>query len=895
MGAHVLEPIFNPRGVAVFGASERAGAVGTMVLANLIAAGYKGTIYPVNPKHDQVQGIACHPNLEHLADPVDLALIATPASTVPAILRQCGQAGLRGAVILSAGFGESGTDGKRLQRECLEIAQRYGLRLIGPNCLGIMRPGIGLNATFSHNQALPGNLALVSQSGALVTAVLDWAQSAGIGFSAIASTGDAADLDFGDLLDYLALDPNTHGILLYIEGIRDARHFLSGLRAAARLKPVIVLKSARHATGSRAAATHTGALIGGDDVFDAALMRAGVVRVDRITQWFSAAQTLARGLEPRGDRLLILTNGGGPGVMATDRAADLNLPLAELSDKTLKTLNEILPAQWSHGNPVDILGDAEPERYGKALAACMTDPGVDMLVVMLTPQAMTDPTGCAKAVIEACAKQTKPRKPVLVCWMGDGLVQEARDLFDEAGVPQFRSPETSVEALAYLIAHRRNQALLMQTPAPLQDAAPPDIDGARLIIAAARKEGRHILTTRESRALLRAFRIPTTPIVLAKDPNEVMLAAENLGFPVALKISSVDLSHKTDVGGVRLNVRSAQSAHQQAQEMFDAIRAQNPDANIEGITVERMAEVGHARELLIGVSSDPVFGPVIAFGMGGTAVEIIQDRALALPPLNELLIQRLIDSTHAGKMLGNFRDAPPIRMDELEQVLLRVSEMVCELPEISGLDINPLLAGEGGVVAVDARITLSDRPHRFEPYAHMAIHPYPGHFRRDVTLSDGRRITLRPIRPEDADIEQAFVRGLSEESSYLRFMRVLDELTPEMLVRFTQIDYDREMAFIALNDVGGVCEEVGVARYTLEPDGETAEFALVVADDWHGVGVGTTLLEILVEYARQRGVRELIGEVLKRNRNMRQLGARLGFEERVLESDEDIVRISQRL
>jgi len=896
MGAHILEPIFNPGGVAVFGASERAGAVGTMVLGNLVAAGYKGTIYPVNPKHDKVQGLDCYPDLSQLSDPVDLALIATPAPAVPGILRQCGQAGLRGAVILSAGFGEGGTEGKRLQRECLEIAQRYRLRLIGPNCLGIMRPSIGLNATFSHNQALPGNLALVSQSGALVTAVLDWAQARGVGFSAIASTGDAADLDFGDLLDYLALDSKTDGILLYIEGIRDARHFLSGLRAAARLKPVIVLKSARHATGSRAAATHTGALIGADDVFDAALTRAGVVRVERITQWFSAAQILASGLKLRGDKLLILTNGGGPGVMATDRAADLGLPLAELGDDTVQALNQFLPAQWSHGNPVDILGDAEPERYGKALAQCIADPGVDMLVVMLTPQAMTDPTGCAQAIIDAYQNQkNRPRKPVLACWMGDGLVEGARALFDAAGIPHFRSPETAVEALSYLIAHQRNQRLLMQTPAPLSDATPSDIDGARLIIAAARKDGRKMLTSRESRAILQAFHIPTTPMILARDPNEAVLAAEGLGFPVALKISAIDLTHKTDVGGVRLNVSSAQTTRQQAQEMFDNIRAHFPDANIEGITVERMAEVGHARELLIGVTSDPIFGPVIAFGMGGTAVEVLHDRALALPPLNELLIQRLIGSTHASQMLGTFRDAPPIKMAELEQVLLRVSEMVCELPEIAGLDINPLLAGEDKIVAVDARMTLSDRPHSLEPYAHMAIHPYPAHFRREVTMSDGRVVTLRPIRPEDADIEQEFVRGLSEESRYLRFMRVLDELTPEMLVRFTQIDYDREMAFIALHDIDGRTEEVGVARYTLEPDGETAEFALVVADAWHGLGVGTSLLEILVEYARQRGVRELIGEVLSRNQDMRQLGGRLGFVESILESDEDVVRISRRL
>ncbi len=892
MGAHILEQLFNPRGVALFGASEREGSVGAMVLANLIKAGFKGAIVPVNPKHKKVQGLHCHPDLSRVEHDVDLAVIATPAPTVPNILRQCGAAGLKGAVILSAGFGEAGVDGQRLQRECVEVAQRYRMRLIGPNCLGIMRPAIGLNATFSHNQALPGQLALVSQSGALVTAVLDWAQARGIGFSAIASTGDAADVDFGDVLDYLALDPQTRGILLYVEGVRHARRFLSGLRAAARMKPVIVLKSARHAEGAHAAATHTGAMIGGDDVFDAALERAGVVRVERITQWFSAAQTLAQGLSLRGENLLILTNGGGPGVMATDRAADLALPLAQLGAKTVETLDAVLPAHWSKGNPVDILGDATPERYGEAVRLCLADPAVDMMVVLLTPQAMTDPTGCARAVIEQ-AKAS--HKPVLACWMGETLVSEARDLFDAAGIAHFRSPETAVEALAYLVAHRRNQRLLMQTPGPLTDDTPADVEGARLILQAARAEGRTVLTTRESKAVLSAFHIPTNPSILARTPNEAMLAAESIGFPVALKISAPALTHKSDVGGVRLNVRSVQSARQQVQDMLDQVRARHPEVEIEGVTIERMAEVGHKRELLIGVTRDPVFGPVIAFGLGGTAVEVLRDRAIALPPLNSVLAERLVRRTRAARMLEQFRDAPAVDPKRIEQVLLRVSEMVCELPEIAALDINPLLAGELGVVAVDARIELADTLHGAEPYAHMAIHPYPAHFAHQATLSDGREILLRPIRPEDAELEQAFVRGLSEESRYLRFMRAIEELTPEMLVRFTQIDYDREMAFVALFEKDGQQEEIGVARYSVEPDGESAEFAVVVADAWHGLGVGTLLLEALIESARQRGVRELIGEVLPRNRSMLALADRLGFSRQMLESDEDLVRVSRRL
>lgn len=900
MAGYILQTMFNPRGVAIFGASERQGAVGTMVLSNMIEAGFQGRIIPVNPKHAKVQGLSCIPDLKQLDQPVDLAVIATPAASVPDILRQCGAAGVKSVVILSAGFGEGGeadrSAGKRLMRESLELAQQYGMRLMGPNCLGLMHPGIGLNATFSHNQALPGNLALVSQSGALVTAVLDWAQSRGIGFSAIASTGDAADIDFGDLLDYLALDTKTTGILLYIEGIRNARHFMSGLRAAARMKPVIVLKSARHAAGSRAATTHTGALIGADDVFDAALKRAGVVRVERITQWFSAAQILASGLTLRGDQLLILTNGGGPGVMATDRAADLNVPLATLSDETVSALNDVLPDTWSHGNPVDVIGDATAERYGKALRLALADPGVDMVVVMLTPQAMTDPTACAQAVIDVVQSQKGHKKPVLACWLGEALVSEARGLFDAANIPQFRSPETAVEALSYLLSHRQNQQMLLQTPGSSGLDKTPDIAGASLILAAARRAGRTVLTTRESKAILNAFHIPTTQAILARTADEAMLAAEILGFPVALKISAPALTHKTDVGGVRLNVRSVQATGQQAQEMFDRVRAAYPDTEVEGVTVEPMAEVGHARELLVGVTRDPVFGPVIAFGMGGVAVEVLRDRALALPPLNSLLIDRLISQTHAARMLGTFRDAPAVDRDALERILMRVSEMVCELPEIKGIDINPLLSGEQSAVAVDARIELTEHVPIQEPYAHLPIHPYPASFQREVVLENGHFIKVRPIRPEDADIVQQFVRGLSEETLYFRFMRVLKELTPEMLVRFTQIDYDREMAFIALYAPdGGEEEPVAIARYSLEPDGESAEFAVVVADQWHGLGAGSQVLEILIDYARQRGVRQLFGEVLHRNIAMRALASRAGFSEQALASDEDTVRIMRRL
>ncbi|HSH30161.1 MAG TPA: acetate--CoA ligase family protein, partial [Thiohalobacter sp.] len=674
MSAHALESLFNPRGVAVFGASERPGALGTTVLANLIEAGFKGAVIPVNPRHDSVQGLPCRSDLSGRDQPVDLAVIVTPAATVPGILRQCGEAGVRGAVILSAGFGEKDPGGRRLRQEIIEIAADAGIRLMGPNCLGLIRPSIGLNATFSLNQALPGNLALVSQSGAMITAVLDWASNRGIGFSAVASTGDAADLGFGDVLDYLAVDPKTEGILLYIEGIGDARRFLTGLRAAARMKPVIVLKSARRSSGARAAATHTGAMIGGDDVFDAALARAGVVRVERISQWFAAARTLSSGIELRGEKLLLLTNGGGPGVMAADRATDLGLSLPELDRGTIAALDQVLPAQWSRENPVDILGDATPTRYGDAIELCLADPGVDMLIVMLTPQAMTDPSGCAREIIRRVQGREGAAKPVVACWLGEAMVAEARALFDQAGIPNFTSPEAAVEALSYRVAHRRNQQLLLQVPPAVMELAPPDIEGARLILDAVRQSGRTILTAREAKAVLHAFHIPTTQAVLARDADEAMIAAQGLGFPVAIKVSAAELSHKTDVGGVKLNLNSAQAVREQSRDMLDRLRQQHPEVEIEGITVERMAEVGQARELLVGVDRDPVFGPVIAFGMGGTTVEVIRDRALALPPLNAMLSAQLIDQTRAARLLGAFRSAPPAQREALEQVLLRVSE-----------------------------------------------------------------------------------------------------------------------------------------------------------------------------------------------------------------------------
>lgn len=890
MGTHYLDSLFAPHAVAVFGASERAGSVGACVFDGLLHGGFTGNIYPINPKHDTVQGKTCFAHIGDIKDKIDLAVIATPAATVPEIIHQCGEHGARAAVVLSAGISEG--NGGTLEKAMLDAAAHYRLRILGPNCLGIIRPTIGLNATFSRSTAKEGTLALVSQSGALCTAILDWAEPRGIGFSAVVSLGAAADVDFGDILDYLALDARTESILLYVEGIKDARRFMSGLRVAARLKPVVVVKVGRHAEGSRAAASHTGALVGSDDVFDAALQRAGVVRAQTIDQLFSAAQLLATRQRVKGNRLAIITNGGGPGVMATDRAIDLGMELANLDGNTLAELDKALPPTWSHGNPIDVLGDAPAERYQNAVRACLDDGNVDAALVMLSPQAMTDPLAAAQAVIDARGKRTKP---VLACWLGGNQVIEARTLLTRAGIPTFFSPEAAVEAFAYLANYQRNQQLLMQVPAPLAERSQPDVQGARLIIQAALSEHRANLTMTEAKAVLHAFNIPVLTASEARSTSEALVTAENIGFPVAMKISSPDILHKSDVDGVRLNIANAAAVRSVYKELVDHVREKHPNARINGVTIEPMYRGANGRELLLGVIRDPVFGPVISFGAGGTAAEILHDRSVALPPLNTFIARRMIEQTRVAKLLGAFRDMPAAHLDGVVRVLRQLSEMVCELPEIRELDINPLIADETGVFAADARIVVDFVKPSSNPYRHMAIHPYPAGLSTTLQLADGTNVLVRPMRPEDAEIEQSFVRNLSPESKYFRFMQSLTELTPEMLVRLTQLDYHRELALIAVIESGGKESEIGVARYGTNPDGETCEFGLVVADEWQHKGIGSYLMEALMDAARRRGLKIMIGEILAENVPMLELVKSLGFELRPHPDDQSIVLAEKTL
>jgi acetyltransferase len=882
---HYLTPLFEPDSVAVIGASDSPGNIGGILYRNMREAGYKGNLYAVNPAAASVDGQLSFPDVSRLPQRVDLAIIATPAGTVPDIIEACGHAGVRTAVVISAGFSEIGPQGEALERALLENARRHGMRIAGPNCLGLMRPSIGLNATFAGTQALAGGIGLVSQSGALCTALLDWARPSGVGFSSVISLGASRDVDFGEVLDYLVNDPRTEHILLYIEGIRDARRFMSALRAAARIKPVILMKVGRHASGTRAVASHTGALVGADDVFDAAIRRAGVVRVQSVGQMVAAAQALSSHVRPRGDRLAILTNGGGPGVMAADRAADLGIPLAALSSSTQSALRTVLPAHASLANPVDMIGDAGPERYAAAVRACLADPGVDGLLVILTPQAMTKPTEAARAVIDMASQSDKP---LLSCWMGGEQVAAARSLFEAVRIPALRTPEPAVELFAHVSSFHRNQQLLLETPGPLSEQQAPDLDGAHFVIDAALAEHRTVLSEMESKALLAAFHIPIAPAVRASSSNEAVLIAQEFGYPVALKIDSPDITHKTDAGGVRLGLANAPAVHAAFQSILDSAARNRPQARVLGVIVEPMIQRRNGRELMLGVARDSVFGPVISFGSGGTAVEVLADRAVALPPLNGMLAEDLIRSTRASRLLGAFRNMPPANMAALTNVMLRVSEMACELPALVEMDINPLIVDESGVVAADARVVIEAPRAQRGRYGHMAIHPYPSQWVSEWRPQGGGLVSIRPIRPEDAQMEQAFVKGLSPESRFFRFMNTLRELTPDMLVRFTQIDYDREMAFVAITRDGGVEQEIGVCRYITNPDGESCEFAIVVADAWQKQGLGRRMLTRLIETASARGLKTMTGQILAANHEMLALTRALGFT--ISDTDEPTVK-----
>ena len=891
MNVHYLEHLFSPRSVAVIGASERTGSLGRIAFDNLRSGGYAGELIAVNPKYRSVAGLPCHASITDIGHRVDLILVTTPAAAVPGVIDEAGKAGTRSAVVLSAGFGEIGAEGRLLERKVLAAARAHGLRIIGPNCLGIMRPPIGLNATFARRMALPGSIALVSQSGAVAAALVDGPQSSGIGFSNVISMGAGIDLDIGEILDYLIHDPQTRSILVYLEGVRNARRFISGLRAAARTKPVIVLKAGRHLPGSGAAMSPPA---GDDDAFDAVLRRCGAVRARTYAELLSAEQLIGAGRLPRGNRLAVITNGGGPGVMAADYAAESGVEIARLSAGTLAALDACLPSHWPRGDPVDVLGDATASRLAQALAPVLADEGVDAVLTLFCPQRILASDEAARTIID-CA--TRSAKPVLTGWLGERDVSAGRSLAEQSRLPVFRSPESAVAAFGTLAEYRMAQDLLLEVPSPLTSSVQPDLGLARSIAGEARRSGRSVLNEAEAARLLGCFGIPVVRTQIGTSADEVRAIAREIGFPVAIKVLSYDIEHASEVKGVCLNIRGEETLMREYAALMDRIGRLRPDARVEGVTVQPMIEKRYGRRLMIGVATHSTFGRVIRFGAGGIASEVVQDNAVGLPPLNRRLAQELVSRTRAARLMEPYRHIPGVDTEAILDALLRVSELVCALPWVLDMEINPFLADESGCIAVDARVTID--PDHLDPdprFSHMAIHPYPARLEHVERLRGGQALRVRPIRPEDAALEIVFVDRMSERSRYMRFFSAGRGLTPAMLARLTQVDYDRELALIALSEAGDKTERiVGVARFAANPDGESCEFAVAIDDDWNGRGVATILMQRLMEAAREAGYLRMTGNVLPDNDSMLKLAARLNFERSRDEDDPALLKVVRGL
>ncbi len=875
MSIRNLDSLFDPASVAVFGASDRPHSVGATVWHNLTSGGFRGPVWPVNPRLQRLGQHAVHADVGALPEAPELAVICTPPATVPGLIEALGERGTRAAVVMTAGLDDA-------QKEAIcRAARPHLLRLLGPNCLGLLAPHIGLNASFAHAAVEPGALAFVSQSGALVTAMLDWARGRRIGFSHFVSLGEHLDVDFGDMLDYLASDPKTRAILLYIESVESPRKFMSAARAAARNKPVIVIKAGRSAQGQKAAASHTGALAGADAVIDAAIRRAGMLRVDSLQDLFTAAETLSHFRGRIGDPaqspdqpVTIVTNGGGAGVMAADAAAAAGLPLAELDGPVLAALDAALPANWSHGNPVDLIGDAPAERYVRAMRILLDEPRSGTLLFLHAPTAIVPSAEIAAALVPLLA----PRAQHLVaCWLGDAAIADAREAFHDAGIACHDTPEEAVRALAMLATYRRNQAQLMEAPPALPKSPQPDFERVRALIDSVLAEGREMLTEPEAKQLLAACGIPVAGAECPPaDPDAAARAAAAIGFPVALKILSHDISHKSDVGGVVLDLQDEAQVRHAAAAMLERVREAMPDAKLLGFTVQAMVRRPRAQELIVGASLDPQFGPVILFGQGGTSVEVVADRALALPPLNRPLARALVQRTRVARLLAGWRDTPPVDMDALLGVLTAVSQLLAEVPQIAELDVNPLLADADGVIALDARVRVSaDAPGGAERFA---IRPYPSELVETIDWQ-GRHMTLRPIRPEDEAQHLAFLERLDPIDIRMRIFYSRRSIERSELARLTQIDYEREMAFVAtVHAAAGGEETLGVVRAVADPDNHDAEFGIIVRSDLKGGGLGDVLMAKMIHHLRARGTQRLVATVLTENVRMLELARGLGFK-----------------
>jgi acetyltransferase len=872
MSAENLDQIFHPNSIAVVGASERKGSIGNALMRNLIQGGYSGKIYPINPRRNKIMKIPAYPSIQDLEEPVDLVVISTPITTAPQIVRECADNGIRGVVIISAGGKEIGEAGKKIEADIQKEASRNGLRIIGPNCLGIVCSSSKLNASFASHMSLPGKMAFISQSGAICTAILDLSLKENIGFSYFVSLGSMLDVDFGDMIDYLGGDPKVSSIVMYVESLTRFRNFMSAARAVSRIKPIIALKTGRTKAGAMAAASHTGALAGEDAVYDAAFKRAGILRVKTFEELFDCAELLAKQPRPSGSNLAIITNAGGPGVMAADALSDYGVEPVTLSPGTLKKLNDILPPYWSRSNPIDILGDASPQLYRQVVEICINAPEVNGLLMMAAPQAVIHPTDLAKSITDLL-KDTS--FPLFTCWLGGSDMEKGRVIFNQAGIPTFDSPERAVRAFMDLHRYNQNIEMLQQIPSRLPKRLELDRKNAQMIVKEGLKCKNRLLTEFEAKALLSAYGIPVNPTKKASTAEDAVQKAKEMGFPVVMKINSRDITHKSDAKGVFLNLNTEIEVHTTFEKIIKNAISYNPDAVIDGVTMQPMIPRPDY-EIILGVKKDRDFGPVILFGMGGILTEIFNDRAIAFPPLNRLLATRLMEETKVYQLLQGYRNMATADLRLLEELLIRLAQLATDFAEIEELDINPLFVTEQGVNAIDARVLL--KPSQTPAPLHLVISPYPDQHECHTRTNMGVDLFIRPIRPEDAPLLVELFESLSPRSVYLRFFTPLKRLPHKMLARFTQIDYDREIALVAVPATGSNERLLGVARVISGRKPKEAEFAVAVGDPWQGKGIGASLLQRCLSIAKERGIEKVMGTVLVENTQMLLLGRKLGFK-----------------
>ena len=869
-----LKAIFHPRSVAVIGATEKPASVGRTVLRNLLEQPSGATIFPINPGRSNVLGIRCYPSIASVGEAVDMAVVVTPAATVPDVLRECEQAGVRGAVVISAGFAETGADGQQREQKIREVLASGTMRLVGPNCLGVMNPRTGLNATFAQSSALPGNIAFLSQSGALCTAILDWSRRENVGFSGFVSVGSMLDVSWGDLIYHFGDDPYTSSILIYMESIGDARSFLSAAREVALRKPIIIIKPGHTEAARKAAQSHTGSLTGSDEVFEAAFRRCGILRVDTIGELFDMAEVLSKQPRPRGPRLAVVTNAGGAGVLATDALLANGGQLAPVSQDTRDALNKFLPKAWSHDNPVDTLGDASPDMYVKALEIVSRDPNCDAVLSILAPQGMTDPERSASLLSKAAESITKP---LLASWMGGARMQLAANVLNEAKIPTFEYPDDAARSFASMWRYSSNLQALYEAPEFTGELPQDGPRRVAAIIADAQKKNRTILTEHESKQILAAYELPVTPSKIARSIDEAVTAADALGYPVVLKLHSETVTHKSDRGGVRLNLRDADAV----RAAFTAIKEEfEKDNSFNGVTVQPMVK-SSGFELILGSSADPQFGPVMVFGLGGQLVEVLRDRAHALPPLTTTLALRLMENTRILQALKGVRGNKPVDLEKLQELLVRFSELVIENPRIADIEINPLLATPEDIIALDARVILHPASINDVDLPRPAIRPYPSQYVSKWQSNDGQSFTLRPIRPDDESLMVDFHHQLSDTSVYMRFFLPLKldfRVSHERLFTKCFIDYDREIAIVAeYQDEEGNRRMAGIGRLIRKHSDNTAEVAFLVADKFQNRGLGTQLLERMIDIAKKEGISGLEGATLSDNYGMKDMFARAGF------------------